>query len=142
MVRTIPLTQGKLALVDDDLYEYLCQWKWYYNNGYALAYDKETKRAIRMHRFITTPLDSEVVDHINHNTLDNRRENLRVCTQAENCQNRSDHNESTGKGFLLTVIIDADIFWLSKSRAALQGKTLAKFVEDVLRKEVVESPKE
>jgi hypothetical protein len=41
-----------------------------------------------MHRFIMNAPDGKVIDHINHNTLDNRKENLKVCTQKDNLKNR------------------------------------------------------
>ena len=45
---------------------------------------------VRFHRFILGELCSNmVVDHINHNTLDNRKENLRICTQHQNTMNCS-----------------------------------------------------
>ena len=44
--------------------------------------------SIKMHRVILESLDNMVVDHRNHNTLDNRKENLRACTISKNCMNR------------------------------------------------------
>lgn len=44
-------------------------------------------RSIRLHRWVLTPPKGLVVDHINHDTLDNRRSNLRIATYAENKQN-------------------------------------------------------
>ena len=40
-----------------------------------------------MHRFITSASKGTEVDHINHNTLDNRKSNLRICTRSENQMN-------------------------------------------------------
>lgn len=55
---------------------------------YAKGKDVETKKVILLHRLVTRAPIDKVVDHINHNTLDNRLENLRVVTHAENLQNR------------------------------------------------------
>lgn len=46
-------------------------------------------KIIEMHRYIIDPPSNMYVDHINHNTLDNRRENLRVCTNSSNLRNAS-----------------------------------------------------
>jgi hypothetical protein len=98
----ISLTQGKFALVDDEDFECLSKWKWYVNsNGYAIrsvhiiGSSKQGKvphgkhNNIFLHRFITKVEKGSFVDHINQNKLDNRKENLRVCTLKENCFNKS-----------------------------------------------------
>ena len=51
-----------------------------------------------LHRYIVDCPDGMVVDHINHNTLDNRRQNLRICTFKDNCKNRNLLNESSITG--------------------------------------------
>jgi len=91
-MRTIDLTQGQVALVDDEDYEYLNQFNWcYYRTGYAGRSSKISlgkRYVILMHRQIMNTPDGMDTDHINHNKLDNRKENLRVCTGAENLCNR------------------------------------------------------
>jgi len=91
MAKLIELTQEKFAIVDDEDYEYLMQHKWHYSMGYASAeiYISPTKRKrLKMHRVIMKPPDHLVVDHINHDTLDNRKENLRICTKQQNEMNQ------------------------------------------------------
>jgi hypothetical protein len=74
-----------------------------------------------LHRAIMGAKKGEVVDHINHNTLDNRKCNLRICTQSQNHMNRkgAQVNSTTGE---LGVHWDSK---LKKFRARLQkdGKT-------------------
>lgn len=83
MSKEIHLTKGCVSIVDDEDYEYLNQWKWCCSSGgYALR--TENKKQILMHRRITKADKNKVVDHINKNTLDNRKENLRICTKDEN----------------------------------------------------------
>lgn len=92
-MKEIPLTQGKVAIVDDDMYDYLSQWKWYARkdgkNWYAQRNDgiKPFRKLVLMHREITNAPNGMDVDHWNRNGLDNRRENLRVCTRTENSRN-------------------------------------------------------
>jgi hypothetical protein len=99
-MKEIQLTQGKIAIIDDEDYEFLSQWKWcYYKTGYAIrsAYNKETKRrySILMHRVIMHTPDGMDTDHINHNTLDNRKSNLRICTHSQNQMNKHKQSNNT-----------------------------------------------
>lgn len=99
MPKEIPLTQGKTTIVDDEDFEMLNQFKWYYHRdwrsphrGYAVRnslYIKGEKRhQIVMHRLILNAPPGIEVDHINRNTLDNRRINLRLCSTKQNLFNR------------------------------------------------------
>lgn len=85
-MKRIPLTKGKEALVDDQDYEYLMQWKWCINGGYAGR--RARPHFYYMHKEIATKrlgFPSELkADHINGNPLDNRRGNLRPATQQMN----------------------------------------------------------
>ena len=89
-MKEIPLTCGKVALVDDEDYEWLIKYVWSYtSNGYVVdggrfAHGKGTL----MHRAIMKPGKMQVIDHINGNPLDNRKCNLRICIQKQNAQNR------------------------------------------------------
>jgi hypothetical protein len=104
MAKEIQLTQGQVAIVDDDMYDYLNQWKWYANKlkgkYYAvrnLRLNKKYAGALLMHRVIMNPIKGLVVDHVNGLTLDNRKENLRICTQADNMKNQKlSTNNKTG----------------------------------------------
>lgn len=92
-MREIPLTQGKVALVDDDMYNFLMQWKWFYapmrhnaDRGYAVR-NGETK-LIYMHRVIMNAPDGIEVDHENGDGLNCQKYNLRFATHAQNAQNK------------------------------------------------------
>lgn len=86
----IKLNKRYIALVDDEDFERVNKYRWFYHhNGYARLTTKigKEKKQINMHRFIlNAPINMEV-DHINHNGLDNRRCNLRLCTHIQNQQN-------------------------------------------------------
>jgi len=84
----IPLTRGKFALVDDGDFGWLDQWKWHYTHyGYA-ARRNSRKEIVLMHRLILCAPRGMEVDHKNCDRLDNRRENIRLCTRGQNNANR------------------------------------------------------
>lgn len=95
-MKEIQLTQGKVTIVDDEDYEILNQYKWYANFNSGNYYAMNNKLG-SMHRFIAKTPKGLVTDHINHNTLDNRRDNLRVCTLQENNKNRNKRNNTSSK---------------------------------------------
>jgi len=98
-MKKIKLTKGKSAIVDNDDFEYLSQWKWHYMMGYGYAgrIDNLTKKYIKMHRVILALKKGEMGDHINCNKLDNRKCNLRKCTPSGNSRNKSiGKNNKTG----------------------------------------------
>lgn len=87
----IPLTKGKFAIVDKFDFERLNKFKWLATNRYAAraiyieGHGKQTW--IFMHKEITNAPRGMEVDHINHNTFDNRRSNLRIATHQQNSFN-------------------------------------------------------
>lgn len=86
-MKTIPLTQGQVALVDDADYEAVSQFKWYFNKGYAARniLKPDGKRSIQyLHRFLMPGVAE--VDHRDGNKLNDQRENLRSVTHQQNCQ--------------------------------------------------------
>lgn len=95
MTKIIYTRKGEEILVDDEDYESLNQHVWCISaRGYVVRnirhpLDPSKKSIERMHRRITGLEfgDPRVADHINRNTLDNRRSNLRVCLQSENMRN-------------------------------------------------------
>jgi hypothetical protein len=100
MTKEIELTKGYVTLIDDDVYEELNKYKWHYHEGYALRMERVSKnrrRYIRMHRVIMNTPDGMEPDHINGNSLDNRKSNLRNCTHAENsCNSKIQINNTSG----------------------------------------------
>lgn len=94
MPKQIDLGKGRYALVDNADYELVRQYRWWYSNGYAVT--KLNGRTILMHRLLMQPPPNRVVDHLNGKRADNRRKNLRVCTDEEN--NHNPNNAKKGKG--------------------------------------------
>lgn len=98
MTQSIPLTKGKVALVDDQDYAYLSQWRWRVNSkGYAIRSETINGKEVVycMHRIILGAKRGQYVDHINHDRLNNIRANLRLCTQSQNQANRRLQKNST-----------------------------------------------
>lgn len=97
-MREIKLTQGMVAMVDDDDYEWLNKYKWCVSKGRDGYFNARTtiykfydgykwRRSVKMHHLIMKTTKGQIIDHINGNPLDNRRCNLRLATNAENCRN-------------------------------------------------------
>ena len=108
--RTIPLTQGQVAIVDTADYDWLNQFKWYawWNpntksfyaarhapRNAALTGGRKTGPNIYMHRDIMKPPSGFHVDHIHHNTLDNRRSEMRLATRSESQHNKRMYSNNT-----------------------------------------------
>ena len=89
--RRIPLTRGRYAIVDYADYERLSSFKWHLfkSRGNFYAVRTHRRQNVFMHRFIMNFPPNSIVDHINRNGLDNRRSNLRIVTNRQNCWNSS-----------------------------------------------------
>ena len=104
-MKFIPLTQGKFAIVDDEDFERINQYKWqavrHKDTFYAARnkWNSTTKRMklIYMHRQILHLLIGTECDHKNHNGLNNRKQNLRAATTAQNRYNQLPRKNGTSK---------------------------------------------
>jgi len=98
--RLIELTWGKYAIVDAEDYEWLSKYKWCAvkkrNTWYAKTLRLDGGR-LSMHRLIAGAPRGLIVDHIDHNGLNNRKDNLRLCTNAQNQCNRLPLKGSTSR---------------------------------------------
>jgi len=96
-MKRIELTRGQHAIVDDEDYEKLSEYKWHalkQPNTYYAARNKKIngkKVTIWMHRVINKTKDGMITDHVNGNGIDNRRENLRSATHQDNMINCARH---------------------------------------------------
>ena len=103
------ITGGSVKV--DDEFSWLQDFRWHVNKqGYAVHFVNKSdsifwglpaRKAIYMHRLIADDAENgEVVDHINHNKLDNRSENLRICSQKENLRNQKSGKRYKGVFYL------------------------------------------
>lgn len=94
----LPLTRGCVALVSPEFVAVVGLWSWYAKfdgrNFYAARSNTTTiegrrhRFTVRLHQVVCPVPVSLIVDHVNGNTLDNRRDNLRACTTSQNAINR------------------------------------------------------
>ena len=127
----ILLTQGKFAIVDDEKFDWLNQWKWYAHKVkdtyYARrdAWNGKTKKRhnIFMHHFIMNPPAGKETHHINNNGLDNRVCNMKVCSRSQNLaagdMNRCSNKSSIYRGVGWDKVRNK---WWAK--ITYQGKTI------------------
>lgn len=135
-MQRIPLTQGKYALVDNEDFEYLNQWKWSYGcGGYAIRVQylgggqaNKKQQMIYMHKLLLSELGKKT-DHKDTNKLNNSRSNLRVCTQADNTANQSlkSSNTSGFKG-VVRVARNQRKPWAAQIAPRGKGKFLGYFM--------------
>jgi len=131
-IRYIPLTRGLHAIVDTDDYGWLSRHKWYAGRptsaGKVYARRNIPGGTMLMHRMIVQAPKGMVVDHINGNSLDNRRCNLRLCTQTENIQNSRQRTDAKSR---FKGVYPKDDKWYA--RVSHRGKVyyLGTFDDDV-----------
>lgn len=98
-MQKIPLTQNQYAVVDDDDYEFLskknwsAQWSPFTESYYAVS--EENGKRIHMHAIVNkTPLGMQT-DHVDRNTLNNCKSNLRSVTASQNNMNKDKQKNNT-----------------------------------------------
>lgn len=99
----LKVTNG-FVLIDKEDYEKVSKYTWHISSSYkyartTIAFKDRKFKTIVMHRLIMgLPAKEKHVDHINHDTLDNRKRNLRLCSNGENRIN-SRLNKDNKSGF-------------------------------------------
>lgn len=124
----IPLTQGQFAAVDEADFESVSRHSWCFDQGYAWA--KIDGRKESLHAYLMRPCAGMQVDHINQNGLDNRRCNLRVVEQRDNCWNREGVPGSTSS-FKGVSWDRRRLKWVATIRIRGRNKNLGRFESEV-----------
>lgn len=104
-MKKIKLSQNKVVLVDDEDFKRVKAFKWHFSwsgwRGYAktniLLYGNK-RTSIYLHRFLLNAQKGMQTDHINGNTMDNRKENLRLCTKQQNAFNKKSAHKNNKLG--------------------------------------------
>lgn len=128
----LPLAQGTYALLDEQDLSVIGGVLWSEDSSRAgISYAKATMsgRSVFLHRLIMNPAAGMVVDHINHNGLDNRRSNLRVITPEENQWNRVGPNRDGSSGFIGVTHDKKNLTnpWLARIRVKGRTEHLGQF---------------
>jgi hypothetical protein len=131
-IRYIPLTKGQVAIVDAQDFNlgiehrWRAKWDKSTKGFYAYANIKKDGRwtTKAMHRVIAGAGDRETVDHINRNTLDNQKSNLRIVTRSQSSMNRKNNFSNSQSGFRGVVPVKRKNCerWLAQIR--LEGKLI------------------
>jgi len=134
-MKKITANKGLSILVDDKDFDKVSDRHWccFPARGtyYAMAQNRKSgvRTHVLMHRLILTAPRNLLIDHINGNGLDNRRENLRLCTNSQNCQNarmrkhnksgyRGVHWNERDKGFYARIGVNGKRIWIGFFKAA------------------------
>lgn len=125
-MKEIKLTKGKVALVDDEDYDWLMKYKWFASFSSPTHVCARRSGGFRMHREIMkTPIGMEV-DHIDHNELNNQKYNLRNCTRKQNAHNQRKVGKYKGvyinKGYIMSRInYEQNIIYLGSFNSEVEA---------------------
>lgn len=136
-VNIIYLTKDKQCLVDKEDYDMLVKYRWSYGtHGYAHSRINKHKPLQLMHRLILNIKDRNViVDHIDGNKLNNKKENLRICSRAENIRHRSNLTKTNKSGKVGVCFSKKNQKWKAYIQINKKMKTLGSFnnIEDAIK---------
>lgn len=101
--KSIKLTQGRFAILDDYWFSELSKYKWYIyrkKNGKCYAFRLERlpnkkSKTVLMHRVIMNAQKGVIIDHIDGDGLNNHPNNLRIATNSQNLMNRGKTSKNT-----------------------------------------------
>lgn len=127
--RWIPLGNGKRAVVDASVYDFLNQWNWHCSkDGYVVRFINRTM--IQMHSLILKVPKGKEVDHKDRDRLNNRRDNLRPCTKAQNQGNRWKSSHAKTSKFKGVYFAKKEQRFVAQGTNGGRGITLGRFVSE------------
>lgn len=131
-MKELRISKGKMILIDDEDFEKVSQYNWIIreckNTFYATALCGKWKdrQYIHLHNLIMNPPVGFIVDHIDHNGLNNQKANLRSCTKMQNSKNRTGWGKSKYLG-VSKRINQSSISWKAEINAENKRKYLGVF---------------
>ena len=130
-MKTIRLSNGMEAMVDDEDYEALMKWKWtaHYHTTSKLWYVERNcgGKTLSMHRQLMNVPANMCVDHKDRNTLNNQKSNLRIATRAQNNANRTASRSCLTSKFLGVAFESDRKKWTARIRKDGRGYRLGSF---------------
>lgn len=133
-MKTIPLTQGKVALVDDEDYERVSQYKWRYDSGYVKMGHSSRNDMWRMAEFIMglAPV-GYIWEHKDLDGTNHQRSNLRLATRSQNGANRNKpKNNTTGYKGVKKLEYRGRVTW--QARITVEGQAITIGTYDTIEK--------
>jgi hypothetical protein len=117
-MKEIEISRGYCTMVDDEYYDEISKYKWCYSHGYAIRNSSKIngkRKHIYMHRVINDTPTGLQTDHIDGNTLNNQKCNLRLATTQQNQHNRCTV-ESTTSIYKGVCYRKRDLVWIAKTK--------------------------
>ncbi len=134
-MRNIRLSNGMIAIIDDEDFDALSIWSWHYKpsglTGYAYRNAPRGSagpRTPKMHQVVLAVRPGECVDHINGDGLDNRRGNLRVAVGNQNNANRKKSLKKASSRFKGVNWDPNRGKWLAYVRVNRKMKNLGRYI--------------
>jgi hypothetical protein len=128
-MKIIYTSKAEEIVIDDEDYDYLNQFSWRINrDGYAITCKVGEKADVYMHRLLLGATNfSTKVDHINKNRADNRKENLRICTNVQNSYNARKTSSPTTSKYKGVSFDKSRSKWVAYIRADRKSRFLGRF---------------
>lgn len=120
--------QNAVTYIDENDYEKISKYSWWLSNNYI--HGSVNNKKVRLSRFILNYTGNDVVDHINGNTLDNRKQNLRIITRKQNSMNKKSRVNSTSK-YLGISYYKRINKWVSEIRIDGKKICIGQFINEI-----------
>lgn len=97
-MKIIKLTRSQIAMIDNEDFELVSKYKWWCSDklyAYSFIPGPHPQKKVNMARLIMNCPFDKIIDHIDHNTLNNQKVNLQICSRRENSLNRVKRNNTS-----------------------------------------------